>query len=583
MNGHSVTNAPVNTDPLPGGRARCAGLGPVRLARWLAGAGTRSYNPTSLRGVLVVLSLVAIAAASCGGEEDGGGGTPGCTQNFECGTLVCVNGQCMPDPNPDTGMTSGGDMDSSTGDPDADMTDGDMTDGDMTDGDMTDSDMVDSDMTDSTMNDSDMTDGDMTDGDMTDADTSDQPDTTPDTRQPDVSPDVPPPPPDVEPYEGCMGYGCPGVRLCDQESDQCVENDWCLSEQDCDPGRTCYQGACSEPVNDESCISDDDCMEGWMCLNRLGLCERRFGCETDTHCAGDRTCFMGFCVDCSSNDECPGGQVCEGGGCAEATTGCSDDIDCLTGRSCVEGACQPSQCMPDEFNGNQSRETAAALTEGSHEATICQDEDWFTIEVAEGDGVAVWIEYDADGVEAPIELDLLDSQFTTFGRASDTNNSGYIINWLERVEQGGTYYINVLTFLPVSLEYTIHVQTIPSGICRDDVFEGANGNDRIERATILEEGTETIANLCAADMDWYRQRVGFGETLRVTVTTRSGAIPGVDLFKEDTSTFISRDTRPLEVKVLEAQNLGNLSDYLIRVFPPEPDNNSDYLILIEVE
>ena len=81
------------------------------------------------------------------------------------------------------------------------------------------------------------------------------------------------------------------------------------------------------------------------------------GSNTADNCGDGCECIDGQCTspaepdpdpdpepepqpECTTDDECPPGQICQDGVCVDGDRGCSDDSDCPPGQICVNGSCQ---------------------------------------------------------------------------------------------------------------------------------------------------------------------------------------------------------------------------------------------------
>lgn len=97
-----------------------------------------------------------------------------------------------------------------------------------------------------------------------------------------------------------------------------------------------------------ACTTDAQCAPGYGCLQKLG-CRNR--CIADTDCGVGSRCFKAFvttaCIpvtegcgsadpDSGATDDCPQGTSCDGAVCR---TQCSTDDDCAGGQVCASGAC----------------------------------------------------------------------------------------------------------------------------------------------------------------------------------------------------------------------------------------------------
>ncbi len=82
------------------------------------------------------------------------------------------------------------------------------------------------------------------------------------------------------------------------------------------------------------------------------------GCTVDLECAGGERCVNGACIvangdQCTSDAQCPEGQLCRGDRCVPDATGCVNDGDCPGGGRCADGECRPADpgCVTDRDCG----------------------------------------------------------------------------------------------------------------------------------------------------------------------------------------------------------------------------------------
>lgn len=141
----------------------------------------------------------------------------------------------------------------------------------------------------------------------------------------------------------CVGDAdCIGARIC--EAGTC--GDGCGDDMDCSLGDVCEAGRCVSPVE---CQIDIDCDAGERC--DAGSCVSVGECQVDGDCDAGEICEADTCrAGCRIDDDCPGNQVCDPADfdCREPMV-CADDVDCLGGRECVDGACQEPvlECVGD--------------------------------------------------------------------------------------------------------------------------------------------------------------------------------------------------------------------------------------------
>ncbi|MEZ4466616.1 MAG: hypothetical protein R3F43_19755 [bacterium] len=93
-------------------------------------------------------------------------------------------------------------------------------------------------------------------------------------------------------------------------------------------------------------------------------------CETSDDCTGDRIfCFQGRCVNCTGDQDCVAGTVCEA---EECVPGCRDDAGCEGGDICTDGACVAG-CRDDAGCGGGQICTAGACVDGCRDSAACPD------------------------------------------------------------------------------------------------------------------------------------------------------------------------------------------------------------------
>ncbi len=108
------------------------------------------------------------------------------------------------------------------------------------------------------------------------------------------------------------------------------------------------------PPTYPNCKSDETCQEkGEVCVN--GSCQE---CATDANCKENFTCQGSKCVpkgpECSRDEQCTGGKICEAGKCAEPQ--CTGKAQCQGAQECQKGRCAlpPGACnSPTDCAGDQ--------------------------------------------------------------------------------------------------------------------------------------------------------------------------------------------------------------------------------------
>lgn len=147
---------------------------------------------------------------------------------------------------------------------------------------------------------------------------------------------------------------CSDRSDCNESSEICREGLCqpieCRFNSDCATGEVCVDAQCRP-----SCEDDADCSTGYVCSEGGGYCERdpSVECRSDAECLSGETCFEGSCSTvCGCNQECADGEVCDLDATEESKTGvcqdpesestepeCTNDCQCPSGESCVDGTC----------------------------------------------------------------------------------------------------------------------------------------------------------------------------------------------------------------------------------------------------
>ena len=123
----------------------------------------------------------------------------------------------------------------------------------------------------------------------------------------------------------------------------------CLEDSTCQSGLVCTNNICAQPcaASGGACTQTTDCCAPLNCLNGIcGCVASGDACSSTSDCCTGYTCSDGTCnnndVTCTENSDCTSG-ICligaNGGACASCGDndwqGCTADIQCCTGNSCV--------------------------------------------------------------------------------------------------------------------------------------------------------------------------------------------------------------------------------------------------------
>jgi hypothetical protein len=140
---------------------------------------------------------------------------------------------------------------------------------------------------------------------------------------------------------------CDASEFCNTAG-YCQPRTTCSTNEDCPAGRYCNQASGECLCNAEA---QTGCRTTEVC-NASGYCQPRPGCYDNQDCADLAGTFCDYttrtCVPqgtCSSDMQCPIGQVCRQRVC---TAGCNTSADCPLDERCVNFQCA-SGCQGDEF------------------------------------------------------------------------------------------------------------------------------------------------------------------------------------------------------------------------------------------
>ncbi len=177
----------------------------------------------------------------------------------------------------------------------------------------------------------------------------------------------------------------------------------------------------------------------------------------------------------------------------------------------LETVTTDSSCGDDAFEENDARANAADLQPGTQsDLTICSnDDDWYAIDLAAGDGLTATIFF--DDAAGDLDLQLVDAQGRILASSvSVLDNEEATVGM---VETAGTYYVRVYGFLGAANTYDLDLDVIGGGTtCTDDAQEP---NDSSNRARLITAGTRQDLIACPDDDDWYAVALQPGQILEV--------------------------------------------------------------------
>jgi len=159
---------------------------------------------------------------------------------------------------------------------------------------------------------------------------------------------------------GCSGENTPGDTgfYPDADADNGDQPTLCQTNDQCGPGMECRGGVC---VSTTSCECNYDCdkSNNEVCNPATHQCETGqppLNCRDDCDCYTGESCISGTCQPtggdqqtCTTDDDCPDGQVCKGNKCVNES--CTTRDDCAPPACiCVDGECTapPPVCQGDD-------------------------------------------------------------------------------------------------------------------------------------------------------------------------------------------------------------------------------------------
>lgn len=179
----------------------------------------------------------------------------------------------------------------------------------------------------------------------------------------------------------------------------------------------------------------------------------------------------------------------------------------------------PPECTEDTLEDNDDETTAAALTAGTPlDLVACEgDEDWFEIEVPDGDSVEVSATF--DNAEGDVDLQLFDTSGTELDSDVGLSPTDPVVAW--RNNTGADATVRILADLVTDqygtggVPYLLEAEYIIPDPCVEDAGEE---DDDAGSATTVLLGTNTTGTACEADPDWYAVDLASGDIAQFVVT-----------------------------------------------------------------
>ena len=367
-----------------------------------------------------------------------------------------------------------------------------------------------------------------------------------------------------------------GLMTCDAGSGKCVEPAMCWSDSDCLGENKCEQGRCTDKL--KGCRAFDCGKEGKICIPAVGACEATV-CKSDDDCVGERRCQLpqGNCWDCLDASDCEPGELCEANRCRKKDEcfvdgHCPEDkpyCDSQTGKCKAKG-----ECVDDAMEPNDKKDQAKELPDGDSALNLCRlNDDWFTFEVAAGEGFLVAV---ATKPGAPyVDLRLYDANRVEVTRCGGTFPEGFCAIPVEQSEETMRYYVRAQSEGEVmGMPYTLRLSRAPQGFCAEDKAEP---NDTPDEAIQLTDRGHQVFALCDGREDWFVEDLKAGTEMAVEVEAVKGVPPVVAVFGPESKeplAFDDSEKVPKEV-IFKAPVDGR---YYVRLYPAFLEDRAAYIL-----
>ncbi|PSQ45234.1 hypothetical protein BRD17_01930 [Halobacteriales archaeon SW_7_68_16] len=175
-----------------------------------------------------------------------------------------------------------------------------------------------------------------------------------------------------------------------------------------------------------------------------------------------------------------------------------------------------AQTTADRFEPNDDIETATEIDAGTHgnlSIHTDDDTDHYAVDVKPGTPINVSVVFDHSASDIDASLYGPDEQQVD-AAISVTDNETLTAT----ADDGGTYYVEVRSYLVGTAPYSLDVRTGTAGTSEAsadaDRFEG---NDRVENATSIERGEYANLSIDGTDVDYYAVEASESDDLNVSL------------------------------------------------------------------
>lgn len=337
-------------------------------------------------------------------------------------------------------------------------------------------------------------------------------------------------------------------------------------DDDCDPNTP------DDDVDGDGFGRDEDCDDGDRNVNPDIVENATTNCSDgiDNDCRGGDVECDDDAID-SDNDGVPDDQDCEPDNPdvpgAEEIPGNGIDDDCNPNTPDVVEACDEDAF--DELMDNGSPDTATGVEDGNRisgqyaSLVVCgEDEDWFRIDLEEGDGLEADVNFDVLDGDIDVSLFRRDGDELVFVDSSNGIGARETV-YERRATAAATYFIRVFRFRdgPGRSPYSMTVNVFNQ--CADDLLNSGEHNDSIDEATLFPAVDQT-RQICDFDDDYFRFTLTEAQNVRIdALFADADGDLDVFLFEEGNEDAIASARSVTDDEVIE-QRL-DAGTYFVRV------------------